>query len=64
VNVQGYENVQNTMKYTQLVNFKDDDYEATTATTEDGTKAFGKPGLRARALANLVSIEVEQLMSL
>lgn len=40
----GHKNIQNTMKYTQLVNFKDDDYEVTTATTEDEIKALGKAG--------------------
>jgi len=32
------------MKYTQLVNFRDDHYEVTTATTEDEIKALGKAG--------------------
>lgn len=40
----GHKNIQNTMKYTQLVNFKDDDYEVTTATTEDEIKVLGKAG--------------------
>ena len=34
----GHKNIQNTMKYTQLVNFKDDDYEVTTATTDEEIK--------------------------
>jgi len=33
-----------TPKYTQFVNFKDDDYEVTMATTEDEIKALGKAG--------------------
>ena len=40
----GHKNIQNTMKYTQLVNFKDDDYEVTTATTDEEIKALGKAG--------------------
>ena len=40
----GHKNIQNTMKYTQLVNFKDDDYEVTTATTKEEIKNLGKAG--------------------
>jgi hypothetical protein len=40
----GHKNIQNTMKYTQLVSFKDDDYEVSTATTEEEIKALGKAG--------------------
>lgn len=40
----GHKNIQNTIKYTQLVNFKDDDYEVTTATNEEEIKALGKAG--------------------
>jgi integrase len=40
----GHKKIENTMKYTQLVNFKDDDYEVTTASTEDEIKALGKAG--------------------
>jgi integrase len=40
----GHKNIQNTMKYTQLVNFKDDDFEVSTATNEEEIKALGKAG--------------------
>jgi integrase len=40
----GHKKIENTMKYTQLVNFKDDDYEETTATTEEEIRALGKAG--------------------
>lgn len=40
----GHKRIDNTMKYTQLVNFKDDDYEVTTASTEEEIKALGKAG--------------------
>lgn len=40
----GHKKIENTMKYTQIVNFKDDDYEVTTASTEDEIKVLGKAG--------------------
>lgn len=40
----GHKNINSTMKYTQLVNFKDDDYEVTSATTTEEIKALGKAG--------------------
>lgn len=40
----GHKNINSTMKYTQLVDFKDDDYEVTTASTEEEIKTLGRAG--------------------
>jgi integrase len=40
----GHKNIQNTMKYTQLVEFKDSDYDVTAATTVEEAKKLGEAG--------------------
>jgi hypothetical protein len=40
----GHKKIQNTMKYTQLIQFKDDEYEVTTASTPEEAKELGKAG--------------------
>ena len=37
-------NIQNTMKYIHTIEFKDEDYEETTATTVEEIRALGKAG--------------------
>ena len=40
----GHKKIENTMKYTQLIQFKDDDYEVATASTSEEAKELGKAG--------------------
>jgi integrase len=40
----GHKNIQNTMKYTQLVEFKDTDYDVTAATNVEEAKKLGEAG--------------------
>jgi len=40
----GHKKIENTVKYTQLVDFKDDDYEVTTATTDEEIRSLGTAG--------------------
>ncbi len=39
-----HKNVQNTMKYIHTIEFKDEDYEETTATTVEEIRTLGKAG--------------------
>jgi hypothetical protein len=39
-----HKNVQNTMKYVHTIEFKDEDFEETTATTVEEIRALGKAG--------------------
>ncbi len=40
----GHKRVENYMKYIGLLNFKDDEFEETTATTPEEIRALGKAG--------------------
>jgi integrase len=40
----GHKNIQNTLKYTQLIEFIDDEYEETTASTVEQARELGKAG--------------------
>lgn len=40
----GHKKIENTIKYTQLVQFKDDEYEETTASTVEEARELGKTG--------------------
>ena len=39
-----HKNIQNTMKYVHTIEFKDEDFEETTATTVEEIRALGKAG--------------------
>ena len=40
----GHKNINSTMKYTQLIDFKDSDHEVTAATTVEEAKKLGEVG--------------------
>jgi integrase len=40
----GHKKIENTMKYTQLIQFKDDDFEVASASTVEEAKELGKAG--------------------
>lgn len=40
----GYKRIENTLKYTQLIQFKDDEYDVATATTVEETKKIVEAG--------------------
>ena len=40
----GHKNIKNTMKYTQLVHFKDDEFDVATATTVEEAKQLAASG--------------------
>jgi hypothetical protein len=40
----GHKNINSTLKYTQLIEFKDSDYDVTSATTVEEAKKLGEAG--------------------